>query len=310
MSILKLLEQDVVGQVVLANLWGALKEGLVPLALVHSFLDAHNGTAPSKSPVSRAHAENIVFGNPKDFQMQGPASSPQAGARYLNIQPLTRWHKTLADLYDATRSRTTASDEERFKDAVDIRVAFPNQPAGRSDRLLWLALLDDQLQDELLSIVPRVADGLIVREPTASNALALLFKRFGVRFERRTPYILSCFENSSVDKSKRSIQLFRPTVFDGVDGDYFKQLHLSGGPATHGSTADLRSIPNAISDGVKEVVTLPPPLARIIWQAVVYSPDEPDSSNPSDFAAALSAKMAPRLNWSRSASEITGMLHP
>jgi hypothetical protein len=271
------------GQLIVANLYTAMVMTTPPLLthnLVLQFATAYDPAAPVPGPTVRAIAERIVFdlGLADRFQLAGPKVRPPRG-RVINIRPLSRVHAVLEKLYCKKLYGKVASglppvdkDVENFRDVERFKRGLPDDPFGDPLLLQWVGEPEGNAAGDI--------DWLLNNQrPTSDEAAKRIIRvmnHFGLKTENKTAYLITEFNTSDWGTGSSDHSFRRPTAFDGIDCDYFKQRYLNPAPVGLGwnKTVDLSSLETPGSDpkdGIWEAVGRPLAMGRIKRQVFARS---------------------------------------
>jgi hypothetical protein len=262
----ELLFLDYTGQLLVANLHTAEREQVLRSNIIQRFARHFRADAPQGTKRARAIAEDIVFAQPGAFQLAGPEVRPPR-KNLINIRPLSQVHFML------TAGESRPSDPEHMlREVRAIVAARPENIYGRENRLLWIAEQDDEIQVDLDWLLSRDID----RSTEGAAKLKRIMLYYGLPIYSGTVYLITEFSSTSWGSQPHDLTYRRPSAFDGVDNDYFKQRRLR--PCVEetewNKTVDLGTALHsdaALNDGAWEAVGMPLQMARITKTASVLS---------------------------------------
>jgi hypothetical protein len=271
-QIFELLFSDYSGQLVAANLHAAERGQVLEPKIIVKFARVFpdlQSRMNSDRP-ARSIAEDIVFSHPKVFQLAGPAIRPPR-KDLINIQELSRVHYVLA-AQDGSHDRPPSDPADMLGEVRAFIAARPDDPYGRKDRLLWIAEQDEAVQANLEWLLSHGQ----VRSDEGAERLERVMLYYGLPIQSGTTYLVTEFSAKNWGSHSNDATYRRPTAFDGVDGDYFKQRRLceSLDHSEWNRTADLmtaRQTADELGDGAWEAVGIPLQMARITRTATVLS---------------------------------------
>lgn len=269
--------RDRTGWMFLLNLHDAyFKEQVLNSASILLFKSRYDPglhNLPAGMPV-RAVAEHIVFAAPDRFQLQGPSIRPPA-RRLVNVQPLSRAHSALSTAYGLRP--VPPNEPMRMLNAIEHFVADKiDLEFGRSDRLFWLAEIAEVLDIDL----DQLLDQRFSTSTEAADALKRLLLHLGLPVYADTFYLVTVFSVDAWGAMPGDNTYRRPTAFDGVDNDYFKQRWLAHYATLEewNKTSDLNKLADDlpdVEDGAWEIVGRPCIVSRVSAMVAARSgPDE------------------------------------
>lgn len=280
---------DHTGQLVAANLFTACREAVVETSLLRDFGSALRCFPDEVTGPARAHAENVVFGQAAAYQLKGPPVRPPR-RKLINIRELTKLHKVLASRYRPNHAPAYSNRDVMFREVSDWISRHPDDLFGHPERLMWIAEPTEQAE-QLFGVI--MDNPTIPERQEAVDSLGLLLQLFGLPVYGGSPYLVSHISWEDWGSGANEASYRRPTVFDGVDGDYFKQLHLAPCETEHpwNTTADLRRAPDGeISDGTWEAVGYPILMRRVQRFTVVNAPSHMHPVDPRQYVLCVRSK--------------------
>lgn len=275
-DLFQLLFGDHSGQLVVANLHNAQSDQVLHRDIIIRFASRFNiERIASSSKPARSIAEDIVFAKPHDFQLAGPEiRSPRKNL--LNIRPLSEVHYMLT-----TRDSRPSDPQHMLQEVRAIIAARPDDIFGREKRLLWIAEQDEEIQEDLEWLLGREVD----RSNDGAAKLERIMLYYGLPILSGTTYLLTEFSAKDWGSQPNDTTYRRPTAFDGVDGDYFKQRRLRpcAEQTEWNKTVDLGTALDAksdLGDGAWEAVGMPLQMTRVKRTAIVLSSAEARPVDP------------------------------
>lgn len=262
------------GQLVAANLHAAERGNVVPRDLLSKFAMAFDAAAVGPDKPSRALAENIVFAQPNVFQRAGPQiRAPRKDL--INVRALSLVHRVLVDRSATSRVLPPVDPTEMLAEIRSVISARPDGLFGRPDRLLWLAEKDGPVESDLDWLLSREN----VRNTEGASRLERVMLHYGLPIQPNTDYLVTELSANDWGGLPNDRTYRRPTAFDGVDGDYFKQLRLveCADPSEWNKAVNLQSAHSPtkqLQDGAWEAVGVPLQMQRIQRTAIALSSSE------------------------------------
>ncbi len=293
-DIFEMLFGDESSQLFTANLHAAWREQIIAQQVIRAFADATAALSLStagKPP--RSIAMSAIFAHTELFQRAGPEIRPPR-RDLINIRPLSQVHYSLTD--------TRVAPNDRGLMLADVRACILRRPRdvyGRADRLLWIAEQDDAIQVDVNALLS--SD----RHENGGDAKRLerVMLFYGLPVLSRTNYLITEFAHENWGSLASDQTYRRPTAFDAVDGDYFKQRRLRDYLDANewNKTADLASILREnplLGDGAWEAVGIPLQMARVKRTAVVLSSADAEPCDRRVYATHVKqAYLLAGVNW-------------
>lgn len=277
------------GQLVAANLHAAERGNVVTRDLISRFATAFDAAALSAEKPSRALAENIVFAQPDVFQRAGPQiRAPRKDL--INVRPLSLVHRMLVDRSITSRVLPPVDPTDMLAEIRSVISARPDGLFGRPDRLLWIAEKDGPVETQLDWLLSREN----VRNAEGASRLEQVMLYYGLPVQPSTDYLVTELSANDWGRLSNDLTYRRPTAFDGVDGDYFKQLRLveCSDPSEWNKAVNLQSAFSSakqLEDGAWEAVGVPLQMQRITRTAIVLSSSEIRPVHQSIFVDCIKA---------------------